>query len=115
MWSYCVNLPSKQFYQEKKLCSGYGSEYLRLTFLTLMIPLSISVLRFILTELMKGLVNFRRYAYQIKRIESQATILFIFYFIITGVMQLVMYLATEHNSLVEYFTPTLQSLVHPGF
>lgn len=61
--SYCVNLSLSQFYQQSDICSDYKSEYFKLTIMVFLIPISISLFKLALTEIMKALVNFRRYAY----------------------------------------------------
>lgn len=61
--SYCTNLSLSQFYQQSDICSNYNTEYIKLTIMIFMIPLSISLFKLILTEIMKELVIFRRYAY----------------------------------------------------
>lgn len=113
--SYCVNLSFSQFYSQSDICSQYGSEYVKLTVMILLIPVSISVFKLVLTELMKGLVNFRRYAYAIKKIESQSTIIFMFYFLVTGILQLIIYLGSERTSIFELFTPMIQAIVSSEF
>lgn len=74
--------------------------------LVLLIPVSISFFKFLLTELMKLVVTYRRYSYEIKKIESQAIILFIFYFLVTGGIQLIVYLSfdSEESSFLNMFT-----------
>ena len=85
--------------------------------MTILIPFTISLSKFILTEIMKGLVHFRRYPYEIKRIQSQAIIIFLFYFFATGLLQLIIYLITPDQKLsfFEIFTPLIKSVVHEGF
>jgi hypothetical protein len=64
---------------------------------------------------MKGLVSFRREAYQIKKVESQLIIIFIFYFAVTGVFQLIIYIGNNTYSLFNVFTPLIQILVNADF
>ena len=66
---------------------------------------------------MKALVHFRRYPYEIKRIHSQAIIIFLFYFFATGLLQLIIYLMTADQKLsfFQVFTPLIQNVVHEDF
>ena len=81
----------------------------------LLLPVSISLFKFILTEIMTALIHFRRYAYEITRIEGQTLIIFIFYFIVTGCFQLFVYLGSESSSFFNIFTPILKSLINEDF
>lgn len=51
---------------------------------------------------MKYIVSFRRHANKIKKIESQIVIMFIFYFIVSGLLQLVINLqiVTSSNTVI---------------
>jgi hypothetical protein len=109
--SYCVNLSLSEFYQQSDICSNYRTEYFKYTFMIFLVPLSISLFKFLLTEIMTALVSFRREAYQIKKIESQAFIIFVFYFSVTGVFQLLIYLGNSSVSLFSLFTPLIQMMV----
>lgn len=47
--------------------------------------------------------------------ESQSTIIFLFYFFKTGVLQLVIYLGKGHISIFKIFTPLIQSVIDNCF
>ena len=66
--SYCLKLPLGEFAKESATCEQFTAQYFRITYLVLLIPISISIFKFLLTELMKLVVSFRRYGYQIKKI-----------------------------------------------
>lgn len=85
--SFCLNLSTRQFfYDQFMLCSKYTDKYVKLTTLVLVIPLIISLLKFILTEAMKATVTFRRFKYEVDRIESQMLIVFAIYFFATALL-----------------------------
>jgi hypothetical protein len=113
--SYCVNLSLPQFYKQSDICSHYRASYFKFTFLIFLVPLSISLFKLLLTEIMTALVSFRREAYQIKKIESQAFIIFAFYFSVTGIFQLLIYLGNSSTSLFSLFTPLIQMIVDSDF
>ena len=83
--------------------------------MTILIPITISLFKFLLTELMKALVNFRKYTDEIRKISSQALIIFIFYFSATGLLQLFIYLQTNdwHLSFFKLFEPLIRDILHP--
>lgn len=85
--------------------------------MTILIPFIISISKFLLIEIMKALIHFRRYPYQIRRIRSQASIIFLFYFCATGLLQLFIYLATTDwkLSFFRFFSPLIKSVVHEDF
>jgi hypothetical protein len=87
--SYCLNLAVSNFAAESDLCGQYKNLFVNIILLQAILPLIISVLKFIFTEIMKYLVIVRRHATEIKKIESQIVITFIFYFILSGLVQLV--------------------------
>lgn len=62
--SFCLNLSTTQFfYDQYELCLQYSDKYVKLTILVLVIPIIVSLLKFILTEAMKATVTFRRFRY----------------------------------------------------
>ena len=57
----------------------------------------ISLLKFLFTELMKAFVGVRRHPTQIKKYQSQIIITFIFFFIVSGLLQLIINLQITSN------------------
>ena len=46
--SFCINLSFSQFYQEEAICKKHSYEYWKLTIMTILIPFTISISKFIL-------------------------------------------------------------------
>jgi sterol desaturase/sphingolipid hydroxylase (fatty acid hydroxylase superfamily) len=94
---FCLSLSLSNFYSNS-LCSPYKNLFIKIILLEVIIPLTISILKFLFTELMKYLVEVRRHANQIKKFESQIVATFIFYFIVSGLLQLVINLEVITSS-----------------
>lgn len=60
--SYCLGLSIPSFNSDTD-CEQFSSQYVKYTILFVALPLIIALFKFILTEIMKALVNIRRHPY----------------------------------------------------
>jgi len=65
--SYCLGLSIQNFNSDSD-CNQFSALYLKFTILFVALPLVIALFKFMLTEIMKALVNIRRHPYEIAKI-----------------------------------------------
>ena len=95
-------------------CEKVSPDYFKLTILILLTPFTIFVCKKIMMAILSKLVHFRKYPSEVKRIKSQIIILSFFYFIVSAVLHLCLYLKAKNGSqtlsLYEVFYPLIPKI-----